>query len=315
MSEKFKVDLREGLLKNHNKKSIPSKYLYDDRGSYLFEQITYLDEYYLTRLEKEILVQKLPRYILSQDIKSFNLVEIGAGDGQKSVALLQKLFEQNLSPSYFALDISQKALDKLEGRLKSSLRDISYDLLCADYEEGLETIARRNDHPCLILFLGSSIGNFSREDSVSLLESLKRKMRSQDRLLVGFDLVKDIRAMELAYDDPKGLTASFNLNLLERINKELGADFEVDGFEHVEFFNPQEKRMESYLQSRLDQTVNIPDVGIIEFEGGERILTEYSYKYDDESIDDIGSNAGLKIVWKEYDATKGFALVAFEKIR
>lgn len=277
----FACDVRSGLSKQQ--KELPSKYLYDDLGSALFDAITVLPEYGLTRAEQRLLdshARELPA--------EFPIVaEFGSGSGTKTRALLEALTPE----SYFPIDLSSHALERCCRELCGMARIMPIE---ATYLEGLDQI-RRNGEPILLLFLGSTIGNFEARCRLDFLAQVRRRLRAGDALLIGFDLVKPRETMMEAYDDPAGVTGAFNLNLLGRINRELGGNFDLRAFEHEGRWDDGLQRIEMHLRSRKSQTVTIREAELrADFEAGETIWTESSHKFRAEEIEEIASEAGFR---------------------
>lgn len=284
-------------------KRIPSKYLYDAQGMRWFEAITQLPEYYLTRAEVEIL-QRLATLWPSHLPRPVAIAELGPGSGEKALLLLRALPEVQ---AYVAVDIAQEALDAAVGRVRQSgWPGLSFGQR-GDWVQGFYWPAVLAARPRMVAFLGSSIGNFEPKEAGEFLHRLARHAESDELLLVGVDLVKDQRLLWVAYNDPEGVTASFNRNLLLRINRELNADFAVDQFRHIAPFNPAESRVEMHLVSLCDQEVQIAGRRFF-LRRGEPIVTEYSYKYTVEGFQDLLMEAGWRpqAVW--YDHRGYFSL-------
>ncbi|MGE3610677.1 MAG: L-histidine N(alpha)-methyltransferase [Bacteriovoracaceae bacterium] len=311
MSNYFLEDVQRGLSKNP--KTIPSKYFYDQRGSELFERITKLEEYYLTECEREIILNQLPGALKALG-ECLNIVELGAGDGTKTVDLLQSVENSITSIDYHAFDISFGALQRLSQRLKVLPSKINRHYSVVDFSKGIELVTCDKSRRNVLLFLGSSIGNMTLCDSINFLKSLSEKLNPGDRWLIGFDLVKEKTILENAYNDSQGVTRDFNLNLLMRMNAELQADFDINSFEHVEYFDEKISSMVSFLQSNKRQSVKIGKAGIcIELQENEKIHTEYSFKYTDQMIQKISEESDLKIVWNGEDKRGYYRLVMMEK--
>ena len=221
--ETFARDVLEGLTRAP--KSLPCKYFYDEEGSRLFQQITDLPEYYLTRCESEILQKNRRELAALLAGARFNLVELGAGDGRKTRVLLEQFLEDGLDFRYVPIDICEAAVSDLIGNLKQSWSHLPCEGLKAEYFEGLRWLSKRKEQRNLVLFLGSNIGNFSQDGMRVFLGNVREALNEGDFLLIGFDLIKDIPLIEEAYNDSRGITAQFNLNLLHRINRDLGGRF------------------------------------------------------------------------------------------
>ena len=276
-------------------KELHSKYLYDELGSALFEAITRLPEYGLTRADERVLRCYSPE-IARLVPESSAVIELGSGTGEKTRYVLNALRRSGSAVRFFPIDVSSQAL----ARCESALADIAevYPIE-QPYLEGMANAVacRRPGETFLVLFLGSTIGNFERPRALAFLQDLRRSLAPGDLLLVGADLVKDRPQMLLAYDDPIGLTAAFNLNLLGRINRELGANFELRAFQHEARWNEQERRIEMHLRSRVPQTVTIGQAGFpIRFEAGETIWTESSHKFLLSEMRPMAEQAGFQVL-------------------
>jgi L-histidine N-alpha-methyltransferase len=283
MITEFASDVRCGLAKPQ--KELPSKYLYDELGSALFDAITVLPEYGLTRADERLL-----RRHSSEIPREFSLVaELGSGSGRKTRAVLEPLG----GPDYFPIDVSPPALERCSRELADLARVTP---LAASYLEGLDQVQEhRNGGRVLLLFLGSTIGNFEPRCRMDLLTQVRARLREDDALLIGCDLVKPIDTMLEAYDDPSGVTASFNLNLLGRINRELGADFNQRAFAHEARYDPSSRRIEMHLRAESDQTVTIREAGVhCTIRSGETIWTESSHKFELEEIAEMAVEAGFR---------------------
>ena len=292
--ESFAYEVLTGL--SRRPKSLPSKYFYDDEGSRLFQKITSLDEYYLTRAEHSIFASQRGSILSQTGFRSMNLIELGAGDGHKTFLLIEELLNQSTPFHYYPIDISKGAMESLLLGIQDRFSGISVDGLVSDYFKGLQWINQHDSKQNLVLFLGSNIGNFSNEQAHAFLIKLWQVLNPGDMVLIGFDLKKDVDLMTRAYSDSKGVTSSFNLNLLQRINRELNADFDLNTFTHHAFYNPLKGAMESYLLSKIEQSVEIKHLGRnIEFHEFEPIHTEYSYKYTHRDIESLAANAGFSI--------------------
>jgi len=294
--KEFAHDVRCGLVKPQ--KELPSKYLYDELGSALFEAITVVPEYGLTRADERLLQRHA-----SEIPHEFPVVaELGSGSGRKTRAVLESL----RALDYYPIDVSAPALEQCRREL-SGLANV-VPLECS-YLEGLDTVqCRRNGGPLLVLFLGSTIGNFEPRCRMDLLHQVRARMRTGDALLIGCDLVKDVDTMIAAYDDAAGVTGSFNLNLLGRINRELGGDFNLRAFEHKARYNAQERRIEMHLRSRCEQTVSVRDAGLeCSFYAGETIWTESSHKFIAGELPEIALESGFKVETQWIDEDWPFA--------
>lgn len=296
MMSEFAYDVRAGLSKPQ--KELPSRYLYDELGSALFDAITVLPEYGLTRADERILQRhaaQIPREFPT-------VAELGSGAGRKTRPVLEALGR----PDYFPIDVSAPALDRCRVELSSHANVTPLE---ASYLEGLDRVRLlRNGGPLLVLFLGSTIGNFESRCRTDLIGQVRARMRTGDALLIGCDLIKPVETMIRAYDDPAGVTASFNLNLLGRINRELGGDFDLRAFTHEARYNSKERRIEMHLRSRNDQTVTIGQAGFSAgLREGETIWTESSHKFRIEEIPAMARESGFRPEWQWVDEEWPFA--------
>ena len=285
--EQMVRDVRQGLARSP--KQLSPKYFYDERGSELFEEITQLPEYYLTRAERSLLELRIAEVIAS--VRPCSLVELGAGSATKTHIILDEMRTSGCAECYVPIDVSEDFLKATAVQLRSDYPDVQIIPVVSDITEpfALPPIAS----PTLVAFLGSTIGNFPRDEAVRLLSHIAREMGSGDRFLLGADLIKDPAIINRAYNDSSGVTAAFNLNVLERLNRELHANFPVSDFEHHAFYSSEHHRVEMHLIARTSHTVTIPEIGEISFEKGETIRTELSYKYDRPILEEILSASGL----------------------
>lgn len=293
-STSFAHDIVDGL--SSYPKRLSSKFFYDDKGSQIFQKITQLNDYYLTRKELEIFEtykDDLPDIVGREEI---DIVELGVGDGHKTKILIQSFLDKKIKVNFFPIDISTEALRQLERNLED-MHGLNVEAVAADYLEGLKYVRERSDRRQIVLFLGSNIGNFSREAESTFLKSLKSLMRTDDFLLIGFDLKKDIAILTRAYSDSEGVTAQFNLNLLSRINEEWDGNFQIENFKHLALYNPVMGAMESYLISQKVQTVHLKKLNkIFSFDEFEPIHTEYSFKFTEKEINELGTATGFVMV-------------------
>jgi len=304
----FKNDVLAGL--RASPRRLSSVYFYDDEGSALFDEITRLPEYYLTRLEHEILVQHAADIDALIGDAPCCVVDLGAGSGDKTQVLLQHMRERGRDVRYAPVDVSAAALWSAEQSMQRRLPGLRVDPVHDEYIRGLSRVrAAQRGRRLLVLWLGSSIGNFDDAQGVEMLRGLSGVCDREDLLLVGFDLLKDPQALVAAYADSRGVTAEFNYNLLRRINRELGGDFEPSRFLHHATFSPLHSRMESYLISRERQTVTVAGCSF-ELDAWEPIHTEVSVKYSERRVGDMLARAGLKHVQTFSDAERRFADVA-----
>lgn len=282
-------DVRLGLTRSP--KQLSPKYFYDERGSELFEEITQLSEYYLTRAERALLEQKIGEIV--RTAQPCSLVELGAGSATKTHIILDEMIANGCAECYVPVDVSKDFLEATAIQLRADYPNVRITPVVSDITEAfaLPPVAS----PTLVAFLGSTIGNFSREQAIQLLSHMSRSMGPTDRFLLGADLIKDPEIINRAYNDSKGVTAAFNLNVLNRLNRELNANFPIDAFDHRAFYNSEQHRVEMHLIARRPVKVVIPEIGEISFEKGESIRTELSYKYDRPMLEDILSASGLAI--------------------
>ena len=294
-------------------KRLPTRYLYDALGSQLFEAICELPWYKITRGEQALLAEHA-HAVMSDFGPVDTVVELGSGSGAKLSVLLAAA--EGCAMNVHLVDVSPRALAQSALTL-SRHRSVTLQLHQAPYEVGLrEALSRTAGHgPALVLFLGSNIGNLSSDESDRFLREMRAQCRPGDRLLLGADLVKGEADLVLAYDDPLGVTAAFNKNLLARINRELDADFDLELFAHRVLWNAEAARIEVHLESLADQLVCIRAAGCcVQIDHGERIWTESSYKYEPDGVVAMGERAGFvrRTQWIEADSQ--FALTLFEKV-
>ena len=289
------------------RKTLPCKLFYDARGSALFEEITLLPEYYLTRTELEILCDRSPE--IARAVGSpVSIVELGAGTATKTGTLLSAFARGQMRVKYFPVDISPAALDDARKRVRQDCPAALVKPIVADFSDGFGFL--RNIHERkLVLYLGSSIGNFDWNEAVTMLKSVRDQLSPGDALLLGTDMVKAPEILVPAYDDARGITPQFNKNILVRLNRELGGDFDLNSFRHVAEWNPRASRMEIYLESERDQTVTLADLNLtIRFIAGERIHTENSYKYTLAMIEQMLCVSGFRLEKTWFDEQKWFGL-------
>lgn len=295
----------EDLLKNlsSHPKRIPSKYFYDDRGSRIFARITELEEYYPTRCEDEILTHQSKMILeLCDPERPLNIIELGAGDGRKTVHLLRAGAKHRRDVTYRPADISSQALKDLTSRLQTAVPEIKVEPCQLDLERGMDNLPMAPEACNLILFLGSSIGNYDEGEQRDLLSGMHEAMRPGDFVLIGFDLKKDPRVLRRAYDDRDGVTREFNMNLLRRLNREFEADFDEKSFRHMASYNPGTGAMESWLISQKEQTVHLRALGAqLTLEAFEGIHVETSWKFSRQEIRSLAIAAGFKQSRAFYD--------------
>jgi L-histidine N-alpha-methyltransferase len=281
-------------------KELSPKYFYDQRGSQLFEEITRLPEYYLTRAERGLLHAVAPTLVAT------TLVELGAGNAEKTRILLDAM--SGLT-TYVPVDVSATFLADTAEQLRAEYPRLRVSPIVADITHGAPAAPAR---PALYAFLGSTIGNFSDDAAVTLLSRIRARMKGGDRLLLGADLVKDHATLDAAYNDSRGVTAEFNRNILYVVGRELGVDFHPELFEHLAFYNAEAGRIEMHLMATRDLCISIPDAGSIYVRHGESIRTEISNKYDRRRLTAILGAAGLRVTMWNVDERHGYALVVAE---
>jgi len=299
----FLDDVLSGL--ERRPRALPSRWFYDARGSRLFQWITKLPGYYLTRAERGILARHGDEIVSPLAGKPGTLVDLGAGDGHKTRLLLERLVRVAAGVTYAPVDVSPAALDEAVRRVHAELPGVATAPLRATYAEALRRLSGE-PRVKLVLFLGSSIGNLEPDEAGRFLAGLRAALRPGDHVLVGFDLVKPLPLLERAYDDPQGVTRAFNLNLLARINRELGADFDLSAFRHRATWDRRRPAMESWLESTCRQVVRVGGRAFA-FEPGERIHTEISCKYTPAGITRYAGAAGFDEVGRYQDAAGWFA--------
>lgn len=275
-------------------KRLSSRFFYDAQGSALFQAITDLDEYYPTRVEHEILEAHAGALLGRFQGEALNLIDLGAGDGRKTRVVLERALELGLDIRYVPIDISVDAMRGLVASMGARFPSLTIHGLVGEYTEAVRWLGHQGDRRNLLLFLGSNIGNFHRGQARAFLRRLWMALNPDDRVLIGFDLKKDIELLLAAYNDRDGVTASFNLNLLARINRELDANFDVDGFRHFSTYNVFSGAMESYLVSMKEQSVRVGALhATARFAPWEPIHTEYSYKYLPSDIAALAQHSGF----------------------
>ncbi|WP_323757432.1 L-histidine N(alpha)-methyltransferase [Roseivirga sp.] len=311
----FAKDIHSGL--SSNPKCLSSKYFYDETGDQLFQTIMGLEEYYLTRSEFEIFDQQkkeILKSFLGEDT-SFNLVELGAGDGTKTKVLLKYFVSQGVDFSYSPIDISQHVLDVLSEDLGESIPKLQVNAIQGDYFDALAKLNENHFQKEVVLFLGSNIGNFSNGSAPKFLTRLGDNLSTGDLLFIGFDLMKDPNVILSAYNDKLGVTKEFNINLLRRINKELGANFDLEGYEHFPTYNPITGETKSHLVSNKAQEVFIKATGeTYSFDAWEAIHTEVSQKYSLKMIHQFAEQAGFKVIKNFTDKNNFYVDALWEKI-
>ena len=310
MNNTFAQDVEKGL--ESNPKFLSSKYFYDAIGDQLFVKIMQLPEYYLTNCELEIFQNQSDEIIKAFEIEneSFEIYELGAGDGTKTIELLKEIKDKNFR--FIPIDISPDALNTLSMKLKEVLPELQFEGRQGEYFEILNTL--KGTDKKIILFLGSNIGNLNDNEARSFICNIASKMNDGDMFFLGVDLKKSKDIILPAYNDSQGITSDFNLNLLDRINRELGGNFDKKRFSHLAEYDEEVGVAYSYLQSEKDLKVYIESLDkTFDFKKGERIHTEISRKYDEQILNKIITGSGLKINKLFYDSRKYFCNALFEK--
>jgi dimethylhistidine N-methyltransferase len=304
-TDAMSLAVREGL--SATPKRLPCWLLYDQIGSALFEQITELPEYYLTRTERSIL-EMYAGDMLERAGPSLTLVELGAGTATKTRILIEELLQRQSRVLFYPIDVSPSALDEATRQLGRQFPSLRVNPIVADYTGGVPALSRISGRK-LVLYIGSSIGNFEPPEAVRMLRRIRQTLRAGDALLLGADFAKSSKILLPAYNDSQGVTASFSKNILGRLNRELEADFDLDRFRHIALWNRRDSRMEIYLESTSAQSVFVPALDMdLSFEAGERIHTENSYKYTDAMIESILRQSGFTLEQTWCDRKKWFGV-------
>lgn len=319
LNNEFAKDVEKGL--NDKQKHISPKFFYDKKGSRLFEEICMQPEYYLNRIESQILknsVDEILKIIGGQEI---SVIELGNGNSLKTRILLGPFLTKLKIVTYFPIDVSLKMLKKSIKDLFREYANLQIYGICSDYVSGLVKInafmklKREIPNKKFIIFLGSSIGNFDPKDAIDFLHSIARYVLKEDLLLIGIDLEKDKSILDRAYNDKNGITAKFNFNVLARINRELEGEFNISNFEHRSFYNIHKHRIEMHLESKLDQQVRIGAIGkMFYFKKGETIHTENSYKYSLRRLNKLVKKAGLQVIRNFTDPEEQYTLLLLKKV-
>ena len=305
-TEQFYDDVMAGL--HSAPKRLNSKYFYDANGDKLFQELMNCEEYYPTRCELEIFSEKTEDICqaIIGDGDAFDLIELGAGDATKSAYLLQYLLEQHADFTYLPIDISENVIAYLNVALPVTLPGLQITGLNGEYFEMLEKAASISNQRKVVLFLGSNIGNMQVNEAESFCQELRNHLSAGDMMLIGFDLKKNPKTVLAAYNDKGGITKRFNLNLLERINRELNANFDLEKFDHYPIYDPETGACKSYLVSLMDQQVKINDAPTIHFLKDECIYMEISQKFTVSQTDHMADKAGFKSIYGFFDSRKWF---------
>jgi L-histidine N-alpha-methyltransferase len=305
--EQFKDDVISGL-RQSPQKTLPSKYFYDKKGDELFVQIMHMPEYYLTNAEMDIFENKTQELIESFGMDKtipFELIELGAGDGTKTLHLLEALVKEKYRFTYIPVDISQNALDGLQKNLTQQIPHLPILPQQGDYFKILNEL-HKSEAPKIILFIGSNIGNLTDDKAALFMYKLGENLTPGDKIVLGVDLMKSKEIVLPAYNDEGGITAEFNLNLLDRINTELDGDFDRKNFEHAPFYDEEEGFAKSYLKSKKNQSVSISGQHF-NFKKDETICTEISRKYNDTILNRILGETDITVLHKIVDSESLFA--------
>jgi dimethylhistidine N-methyltransferase len=304
-SSPIAAEVYEGLTRRP--RSLPPKLFYDAAGSELFEKITELPEYYLTRTERSILEDNSGD-IISSVGSDLSLIELGAGTATKTRILIRAALEKQRRVHFYPIDVSRSALEEAVHNLNGDFKGLRVNPIVADYSGGLGQLSKLPGRK-LLLYLGSSIGNFEPMQAGAMLRMMRSSMHPGDALLLGTDMVKPESVLLPAYDDAQGVTAAFNKNILQHINRELDADFDLNTFKHIALWNPEPSRMEMHLESTRPQVINIRALRLrVNFNKGERIHTENSYKFTETVVDSILDMAGFRREKTWTDPKHWFAL-------
>lgn len=304
--ETFEQDVLKGL--SANPKYLQPKYLYDKIGSQLFEQICELPEYYPTRTEASIL-EKYNGEIADLSTEDTVLIELGSGSSTKTLLVIEAFLEEHGKLHYIPIDISKSILVDTANSLLKEYDNLRVTAMVSDYITALQALRQEDYSRKLILFLGSSIGNFNKQERERFLQETQKTMTEDDRILIGLDMLKDKSILEPAYDDSQGVTAQFTLNILRRINNELDGEFDLSKFKHKAFLNTEEHRIEAHIESLETQDIRIGQLDrTFHFENGETIHTESSYKFSPEDVQEMADHAGFKIEHVWFDDEKWFSL-------
>ena len=307
-SSPIAVEVLNGL--SDRPKTLSPWLFYDRAGSQLFEEITELPEYYVTRTEREILARHAEEIVsTAAGGRDLSMIELGAGTATKTGLLLNAAVGLQGSVTYYPIDVSETALEEARIRLEAELPEVTVEPIVADYTEGMRQNSAVSTGRRLVLYIGSSIGNFSPTDAVEVLRGVRSQLVVGDCLLLGTDMVKDTDMLLAAYDDASGVTARFNMNVLVRINRELDANFDTQLFRHRARWNEEQSRIEMHLESLMAQRVALRGLDMaVRFERGETIHTENSYKFTDERVVDLLTRAGFRLRQQWSDENKWFTV-------
>jgi len=304
----FGDDVRAGL--TAVQKSVPPRYFYDDLGSSLFDAICNLPEYYPTRAESELLRRHAPD--IASGVSSVDrIIELGSGSARKTRLLLDEIVSADREVEYVPVDVDPHVLEKSGHELLAEYAALRVHAVCSDFTRPARALAEAiGEGRTMVIFLGSTIGNFQPREAVALLRGVRHMLRPGDSFLLGADLKKPKEILEAAYNDALGVTAAFNLNMLQRINRELGGNFDLRSFGHRSFYDAKQSRIEMHLVSLREQSVRIDALNLeVAFSEGETIHTENSYKYDDDALAQMAADAGFEVAGRWTDSRNWFAEV------
>lgn len=308
MNQDFYKDVIEGLSKHQ--KTLSSKYFYDDAGDKIFQEIMQMEEYYLPHSELEILNNQTEKIVNSFGFESFDIIGLGSGDGSKTKHFLKKIVDLGKNVVFYPLDISADVLETNKKNITTHIPSIEMYPIAGDYFETLDKLI--HDNPKIILFLGSTIGNYDNESAELFMKKIYDLMDERDIFMVSFDLKKNPHKILAAYNDSKGITKRFNMNLLKRINRELNGNFDLEKFDHYPYYDPISGTTYSYIFSKIEQTVTIGNQEV-NFKANEMIHTEISQKYSLKTIENFKNNIGFKSVEHFLDEGKNYAISLFKK--
>lgn len=313
VKEQFAIDVLTGF--TSAPKRISSKYFYDDYGSQLFQAITQQEDYYLTSVELNILQNSkdaLPELVKAREV---DIIELGAGDGHKTKILLQGFLDRGFKVNFYPIDISLEAMNLLKKNIQQS-ENLFIHGVVGEYIDGLRYVRSLSKNQQIVLFLGSNLGNFDMVESQVFLRKVWKCMNAEDYLFCGFDLKKDVSILTNAYNDKAGFTRKFNLNLLTRMNNELGSKFNLEDFQHFGVYNPRLGAMESYLLSLKEQNVHIKELERgFNFDAYEPIHLEYSFKFSHKDIAFLSQQTGYEIKRNFTDSKEYFVNSLWEVVK
>lgn len=291
-------------------KYISPSFFYDEKGSELFEEITHLDEYYLSRTEKKILSDIVRKLFI--DFENLDIIELGSGDSSKISLLLSQLSKEVLETiHYFPFDISQSAIEKSISEINERFNLSGITGVVTNFNHRIPDLS--NNRHRLFCFLGSTIGNLSMKERYDFVSKISHSMKPGDSFILGADIVKDIPTIEAAYNDKDGVTAEFNKNVLRSVNKHIGSNFNTNDFDHVAFFNTNESRIEMHLKAQKKMEISLKGIPAFSMQKGETIHTENSYKFNKIKLEQLGRIAGLRLENIFSDPAEWFSLVHFVK--